>query len=145
MTKTMVSSRKIAANRRNARYSRGPRTAKGKARSRRNALRHGLAVRLPWSGAIDREVERLAAQIVGPNPDPCRLHFAKIAAEAELELRRVRAIRVSLLASGMPAGSTASMPGQEPHAAAPTLLNLPRLDRYEQRALSRRNRALRLL
>ena len=145
MTKTLVSSRKIAANRRNAWHSTGPRTAKGKDRSRQNALRHGLAVRLPWSGAIDHEVERLAAQIAGPNPDPCRLHFARIAAEAELELRRVRAIRVSLLASGMPAASTASMPGQEPHAAAPTLLNLPRLDRYEQRAVSLRNRALRLM
>jgi hypothetical protein len=145
MTKTMVSSRNIAANRRNAWHSTGPRTAKGKDRSRQNALRHGLAVRPPWSGAIDIEVERLASQIAGPNPDPCRLHFARIAAEAELELRRVRTIRVSLLASGMPAGSTASMPGQEPHAAATTLLNLPRLDRYEQRALSRRNRALRLM
>jgi hypothetical protein len=137
----MVSSGKIAAPRRNARHSTGPRTAKGKDRSRRNALQHGLAARLPWSGAIDREVERLASQIAGPNPDPCRLHFARIAAEAELELRRVRAIRVSLLASGMPAASTASMPGQEPHAAA-TLLSLPRLDRYQQCALSRRNRAL---
>jgi len=145
MTKTMVSSRKIAANRRNARYSRGPRTTKGKARSRRNALRHGLAVRLPWSGAIDREVERLAAQIAGPNPDPCRLHFANIAAEAEFELRRVRARRLLLLASGTAAGSTASEPGRETRDRALTLLNLPRLDRYEQRALSRRNGALRLL
>ena len=145
MTKTMVSSRKIAANRRNAWHSTGPCTAKGKDRSRRNALRHGLAVRLPWSGAIDREVERLAAQIGGPNPDPCRLHFARIAAEAEFELRRVRACRLSLVASATLAGSTASEPEREPQDRAATFRKLPRLDRYEQRALARRNRALRLL
>jgi hypothetical protein len=37
-----ISKQKLAANRRNARRSTGPRTAEGKARSRRNALRHGL-------------------------------------------------------------------------------------------------------
>jgi hypothetical protein len=38
-----TSERKIAANRRNARRSTGPRTAEGKLRPRRNALRHGLS------------------------------------------------------------------------------------------------------
>jgi hypothetical protein len=38
----MASLRQIAANRLNARKSTGPRTRDGKARSRRNALRHGL-------------------------------------------------------------------------------------------------------
>ena len=39
----MTSEAKIAANRRNAERSTGPRTASAKARVRRNALRHGLA------------------------------------------------------------------------------------------------------
>ena len=39
----MTSPAKIAANRRNARRSTGPRSAAGKARARRNAFRHGLA------------------------------------------------------------------------------------------------------
>jgi hypothetical protein len=39
----MATERQIAANRRNAERSTGPRTAAGKERSRRNALRHGLA------------------------------------------------------------------------------------------------------
>ena len=92
----MASPRKIAANRRNAQHSTGPRTANGKGRSKHNALRHGLAVRLPTTGTIDRDVERLASAIAGPDPDPCRWHFAIIAAEAELELRRVRAVRLSV-------------------------------------------------
>ena len=39
----MTSPAKIAANRRNARRSTGPRSAAGKARARRNAFRHGLS------------------------------------------------------------------------------------------------------
>ena len=39
----MATPRQILANRLNAAKSRGPKTEKGKARSRMNALRHGLA------------------------------------------------------------------------------------------------------
>jgi len=39
----MVSERQMAANRRNAQSSTGPRTAEGKARSRLNAWKHGLS------------------------------------------------------------------------------------------------------
>jgi hypothetical protein len=68
-----------------------------------------------------------------------------MAAEAEFEVRRVRACRLSLLALGTSVDPAAPEPVLEERHLAATLLNVPRLDRYEQRALSRRNRALRLL
>ena len=141
----MTSPRKIAANRRNAEYSTGPRTPNGKGRSKHNALRHGLAMTPPATSTIDRDVERLASKIAGANPDPCRWHFAIIADEAELDLRRVRAVRLSWLASKTPPGSSPGDQDQERNGLATSLPNLLRLERYERRALSRRDRALRLL
>jgi len=53
----MTSAAQIEANRKNAKRSTGPRTAEGKAQSRRNALRHGLAARTlvvtPWEDEGD--------------------------------------------------------------------------------------------
>ena len=42
--------RKVEANRRNALQSTGPRTPRGKAYGRRNALKHGLFVWDPYRG-----------------------------------------------------------------------------------------------
>lgn len=132
----MISDRKIAANRRNAVRSTGPRTAVGKVRSGQNALRHGLAASAGHHPARSAEVERLAHAIAGKAPHPALLYHARAAAKAELDIIRVRAFRASI-----------ELPETDHGAQAfdDAAVRIAKLDRYESRALSRRTRALRAL
>jgi hypothetical protein len=92
----MASERQIAANRRNAKMSTGPRSASGRKRSGQNALRHGLA--RPVSTAdFEKQLEDLARQISAVSDDPATLALARIAAEAELELSRIRQVRKAMI------------------------------------------------
>jgi hypothetical protein len=60
----MATAAQIAANRRNALKSTGPRTAAGKAASSRNALRHGLRARSAVVLGEDlRDFERFRAEL----------------------------------------------------------------------------------
>jgi len=56
----MASERQIAANRRNAKKSTGPRSKAGREASRRNARRHGLAVAIETDPAFHQDIEELA-------------------------------------------------------------------------------------
>ena len=92
----MASERKIAANRANAAKSTGPRSAAGKKRAAQNSLSHGLAIR--HSGAeFTRLVEEGARKIVEDTNDEGDLELARTAAEAELDLARVRRVKVGLI------------------------------------------------
>jgi hypothetical protein len=93
----MTSESKKAANQQNAQCSTGPRSAAGKRRASRNALRHGLAVSVLKDFAMSAEVERLAHAIMRQAGALVRLDQARIIAEAELELSRVRATRIALV------------------------------------------------
>src|SRR5712691_9433571 len=95
----MLSKRKINANRRNAARSTGPGTRDGKARTSRNAYRHGLAASILNDPAMSAEVERLARAIVGKRSDPYELLQARIIAEAEFDLLRVRTTRANMIDS----------------------------------------------
>ena len=98
------------------------------------------------------QVERLARVIAGQNASAARLEMARLGAEAELELLRVRNHKVALINAKL------ALPAQE----EPTHLEdieldwevtdflelvpkLSLLDRYERRAYAKRKKALREL
>lgn len=91
----MASDHKVAANRKNSAKSTGPRSRAGKARSRLNALRHGLATRVANDVIRAVELERLASHFAGGASED-RVEQARVVAEAELDVLRVRSIRTAL-------------------------------------------------
>jgi hypothetical protein len=160
----MTSERKIAANRRNGRRSRGPRTTAGKATSSRNALRHGLAASLPDEPAICGKVETLARAIAGPGANTAQMNQAKLIAEAQLDLARIRGAKVRAMDAHALEMSTSQgtiredeIEGENPSSekggseerATPLsheiLRQLLKMERYERSAILRRRRAMRAL
>src|SRR6516164_5177919 len=97
----MTSARKIRANRANARSSTGPKTAKGRARSARNALRHGLSLPIVSNPTLSQEVAALARQIAEMDAAPEIKEPACRIAEAQVDLRRVRGLRHNLMARAL--------------------------------------------
>jgi hypothetical protein len=145
----MTSEAKIAANRRNARRSTGPRTALAKARVRRNALRHGLATLVVGDPAVASEVDRVVAAICGPQADRFEREQALVIAEAQINLKRIRKERTQIIEQMSLVSSPQDPNARDPslrgaNRGAPNLARLLRLERYERRALSRRKRAVRL-
>jgi hypothetical protein len=91
----MATERQIAANRRNAQKSTGPRSVAGRKRSSQNAYRHGLSLRISTI-ELETQIDILARQIAGDATDTRALAWAKIAAEAELEKQRVSQFRTAI-------------------------------------------------
>jgi hypothetical protein len=135
----MTSDRKIESNRKNAKKSTGPRSEAGQRRSRRNALRHGLAVAIGSDPSFSDEVNRLASALVQGRSGQSAGEFALQAAEAEIDLLRIRRLRASLFNS--------VLGNPEPKLDDHSELNeeLAKLERYERRAFSRRKRAFRAM
>ena len=131
----MTSERKKTSNRKNAQNSTGPRTELGRRRSRRNALRHGLAIAIGSDPAFSEEIEALATalergggQIVG--------EFARQVAEAELDLLRIRKLKAARF------HAVVGNPEAKLSDYSELSESLVQLERYERRAFSRRKRAL---
>jgi len=91
----LMSDRKRQANRKNARRSTGPRSASGKERSPRNALKHGLTVPVLRDPLLAPEVASLARRIAGAREE--LIDLATPVAEAQLHLLRVRRRRSELI------------------------------------------------
>jgi hypothetical protein len=143
----MSSARKWFANRANARKSTGPKTADGKARSSRNAWRHGFG-RKGWGdlrdGAWARDVNALAHIIAGDDANAAGLERAFAVAAAQHDLVLVRRARRTLeQEAGYVRGGCEPAECIAQTFIDPTLLaRIARLDRYERRALTRRLRAI---
>jgi hypothetical protein len=125
------------ASRANGRKSAGPKSAAGMARAKRNARRHGLSLPVLAEPTLAREVDDLARRIevsvAGVALDAAGHALACRIAETLIDLRRVRNLKLPLVAE---------LAADLKNAARP-LQALARLDRYERRALSRRKAAVR--
>ena len=132
----MASDRQIVANQGNAKSSTGPRSKKGREASSQNARRHGLAVP-HWIGTSVPRRHREMAELLAPSGSPLIKEHACEAAEAELELLRIRMVRAKLFDELLFSQSIS------PDGLAELDDKLGKLERYERRAFSRRKTALR--
>jgi len=93
----MATERQIAANRRNANRSTGPRSRAGRKRAAGNATVHGLTANLLSNATLAEQVEKLAREIAGSFEDAILLQYPRDVARAEIDLARVRRIKVALI------------------------------------------------
>jgi predicted trehalose synthase len=139
----MATPDQIAANRRNAGRSTGPRTAAGKRKAAaNNALRHAIIASVESDPAMGAAVARIVAALAGPNPSPGLRALVTPIAEAQVDVLRVRSARAKLIDL---AATTAASAVGETDAIVESLPRLVLLDRYERSAMRRRHRAMREL
>jgi hypothetical protein len=126
----MASQKQLRANRENAMKSTGPKTATGRARSSRNAFRHGLSGLLALNAETTEKADLIRQMLVSEQTAAMQGVAAFEMAAAQLDLSRIRSVRKEMMAH------LDLVPGDLTH-----LRRLAALDRYEARALARRSRA----
>ena len=126
----MATEKQIAANRENAKRSTGPKTAAGRSRSSRNAVRHGLSG--PLDFAMSEKADAIARLLAGVGANDEQLTSTMEVAHAQVELLRIRRVRAELMA----AIDVACCDSRQ-------LRRLVALDRYERYAHTKRRRAAR--
>jgi hypothetical protein len=115
----MTSERRLRANRNNAKRSTGPKTAAGKARSARNARRHGLSVPISSDQQLAAAANDLARRIAGDQSSPHLAKSSRAIAEAELDVLRAQRFRLDLLRRAFPGRAPASLPTPPERAQDP--------------------------
>ena len=106
----MASERQIAANRRNAQKSTGPKSASGKKRTSKNAYRHGLSLPIRH---VASQLKDLAHQFAGDATDAEVLELADGAADAHMELVRVRRATTAMLERALMQAQRVNLPRLE--------------------------------
>jgi hypothetical protein len=157
----MASERQLKANRRNAQKSTGPKSRAGKKRASKNAYRHGLRAGILRDPGWIKKIEALAKKIVDSTGDQIDLRQARSVAHAQLEVQRTRSICTAvvrqilagcdprgwiLAADNKPFAVAPEVPDKESDRTAEAigraLSALKVLDRYESRAVARRDRVV---
>jgi hypothetical protein len=144
----MASEKQIAANRRNALKSTGPKSADGKLRSSRNAYRHGLSVRLPLTEEMRAGLEELVRALVDDPLVPLSVDDAERVALTELEIQRARDAKNALIMARFRQAQREHSDGSAEPSGEPKLLecvvevlpDLQKIDRYQRRPAGTQHR-----
>jgi len=148
----MSSPARLAANRSNARRSSGPRTAAGKSKAKRNALRHGLSAVTVVDTMLAPRIEAIVRRLCGANANPLLREQALIVAENHVLLARVRVLCLATIERHLrgasrgavaPRREGAANPGFEFGAMQAAMPEIERLERFERRTWRYRSRAIR--
>jgi len=154
----LTTERQIASNRINARKAKGPKTKKGKLRSSKNAFKHGLSLPVLHDAKLSKRTGAIARAMVQEDLSEQNFEAACLAAEAYLEIEKVREVHKSITNSAfvhlseiqkMQEGGVAQSPGSDEDSHwkefGAYLVQLRRLSRYERRAGFRWRKAIKLV